>query len=123
MISVLSVNGQVILPTTALMPSVMTVANLATLPRTVPTKFLHQEHHTTMTDLVWGTITNTARGTDHTPIMVPDLGDDTADCSHIPIHAMTKVAVLVGTTQTLLPATIAAHTTLQLMDAPVTPLP
>ena len=43
MISVLSVDGQVILAATALMPSVMAVMNLATLPRTVPTRFLHQK--------------------------------------------------------------------------------
>ena len=52
MISALSVDGQVILATTALMPSVMAVMNLGTLPTTVPTKFLHQEHHATMEDLI-----------------------------------------------------------------------
>ena len=53
MINVLSVDRQVILAATAL-SSVMAVMNLATLPRTAPTRFLHQEHHATMEDLVQG---------------------------------------------------------------------
>ena len=81
MIDVLPVDEQVILATTALMPSVMAVINLATLPRTVPTRILHQEHHATMADLVQGIDTPTTRGTDYTPIMVPDIGDITADHS------------------------------------------
>ena len=48
----LSVEEQVILPTTALMPDVMAVLILATLPRAALTRFFHQEHHTTMTDFI-----------------------------------------------------------------------
>ena len=83
MISVLSVDGQVFLPTTAMMPYVMAVTNLATLPRTAPTKFLHQEHHTTTAGLILGIITTTTGGTEHTPIMVPGIRDDTADHSQV----------------------------------------
>ena len=54
MISILSVDGQVILATTALVPSVMSVMNLATLPRTAPTGFLYQEYHGTTEDLIQG---------------------------------------------------------------------
>ena len=39
------------------------------LPRTVPTRFLNQECHTTMTYLIQCIDTPTTRGTDHTPIM------------------------------------------------------
>ena len=73
MISVLAVDKQVILAATALMPSVMAVMNLATLPRTAPTRFLHQEHHATMADLVQGIDTPKTGGIGHTPIMVPDI--------------------------------------------------
>ena len=54
MISVSSVDGQVILVATALMLGVMAVMNLAIFPRTALTRFLHQEHHGTMADLVQG---------------------------------------------------------------------
>ena len=93
---------------------------MATLPRTAPTKFLHQEHHTTTADPVQGIITTTTGGIDNTPSMVPDIGDDTTDCSHTPIHAMTEVTVLEGTLHTLLPATATTQATLQLMDALIT---
>ena len=75
MINVLSVNEQVILAAPDLMLSVMAAMNLATLPRTAPTRFLHQEHHTTMADLAEGIDAPTTRGIDHTPIMVQDVGD------------------------------------------------
>ena len=112
MVSVLCVDGQVILPTNAMMHSVMAVMNVATLSRTTSTIFLHQEHHATMEDLIWGTITIKPKGTDHTPIMVSDTGDNTADHSPTPIHSTTQVPVLEGTSSALLPATAAAHTTL-----------
>ena len=85
MISVLSVDGEVIFATTDLKPSNMAVMNLAILPRIVPTRFLHQEHHASMEDLVQGINTPASRGTDHTPIMVPDIGDITADHSATPL--------------------------------------
>ena len=75
MIDVLFVDEWVILAIPALMPSVMAVMNLTTLPRTAPTRFLHQECHATMADLIQGIDTLTTRGTDHTPIMAPDIGD------------------------------------------------
>ena len=53
--------------TTALMLSVMAVMNLAILPRTAPTRCLHQQHHATMEDLVQGINTPTTEGKDHTP--------------------------------------------------------
>ena len=91
------------------------------LAQDCPHKFLNQEHHAAMADLFQGITKTTTRGTDHTPIMVPDIGNDTADCSHAPIHAMTEVAVLEDTPHTLLLATTAACITLQPMDAPMTP--
>ena len=66
-------------------------------------------------------ITTTTGGTDHTPIMVSDIGDITADHSPAPIHATTEVAVLEGTPCALCPAIAAACTTLRVMDGPVTP--
>ena len=54
------------------MASIMAVMNLATLPRTALTTFLHQEHHATMADLIQGIDTSTARGTDNAPFM--DIG-------------------------------------------------
>ena len=121
MIRILSVDGQVILPATALKPSVRAVMNLATLPRTAPTKLPHQEDHATTADLIWGIITTTTRGTHHNPIMVWDIEDVTADHSPTPIHTTTELAVSEGTPCALLPATTADHTALQLMDAPITP--
>ena len=51
--------------------------------------------------------------------MVPDIGDITANHSHAPVYAMTEVIVLEGTPYALLPATTAACTTIQPMDAPI----
>ena len=121
MISVLAVNGQVTLATTAMMLSVMAVMDLATLPRTAPTRFLHQEHHAITEDLTQGINTLTTGGTAHTPIMVPDIEDITA--AHIPasIHIATEVAALEGTPHALLPGTTTACTALQPMDASVIP--
>ena len=99
-------DGQVILATTALMPSVITVVNL---PRTVPTGFLHQEHNTTMEDLIQDINTPTTRETDHTPIMIPDIGDITEDHSPTPVHTVTEAAASEGTPCTLLPTTTAVH--------------
>ena len=53
--------------------------------------------------------------------MVTDIGAVTADHSPAPIHAMTEVAVLESTSHALLPATRAAHTAVQQMDAPIIP--
>ena len=99
----------------------MVVTNLATLPRTASKKFFHQEHHATTTGLIKDIVTTTTKGTDHTPIMVPDVGDVTADHSLTPIDATMEVAVLEGKSCTPLSATTAAQMTLQLMDPPVTP--
>ena len=73
-----------------------------------------------MADLIQGINTPTTGGTDHTLIMVPDVEDSTADCSHAPIHTTTEVATSEGTHHALLPATAAACATPQLMDAPFT---
>ena len=95
--------------------------NLATLHRTVPTRFLPQEHHATRTDLIQGINISTPKGTDHTPpILVPDMGDISAGHSPATIPTVTKATVLEGTPCTPHPATTAALATLQLMDAPIT---
>ena len=73
-----------------------------------------------MADLIQGIVTTTTGGKDHTPIMVPHIGDITADHSPTPIHTVTETVILEGTLYTLLPATTAACATLQLIDAPVT---
>ena len=78
MIDVLFVDEQVILAANALMPNVMALMNLATLHRTTPTIFFHQEHQTIKTDLIQGINTSNTKMTDHTPIMVPDIGDISA---------------------------------------------
>ena len=120
MIDVLFVDKQVILPATALMPIVMAVMNLDTLPRTAPTRFLYQECHTTTADFILGMVTPTTR-IDHTPIMVPHREDISTGHSPTPIPTMTEAAVLKGTPHAPLPATTAACATLQPMDAPITP--
>ena len=53
--------------------------------------------------------------------MVPDIHDITAYHSSTPINTVTEAAALEGTPHTLLPATAAAHATLQPMDSPITP--
>ena len=116
------VDAQVILAATLLIPTVITVMNLATLCRTSPTRFLPQEHHAPNTDLIHGIDTPTNKGTDHAPSIVQDVGDISAGHSPTAIPTMTEVAVLEGTPHTPLPATTAAHTTLWPMDAAVTPL-
>ena len=98
MIDVFFVDEWVTLATTALMPSVIAVMNLATLHRTVPTRFLPQEHHTTKTDLFQGIDIPTPVGTDHTPpIMVPYMGDILAGHSPKDIPTVTETAVWEGT--------------------------
>ena len=106
--NVLSVDEQVILATTALMPSVIAVMNLATLPRTAPTRFLYQECHATMADLTQGIDKPTTRGTDHTPIIAPDIGYISAGYSPTLIPTVTEAAVLVCTHNTPLAANHAA---------------
>ena len=118
MISVLSLDRQVISAATAMMPSVMAVMSLAILPRTAPTGFLSQENNAPMDDLIQGIDTPTTGGIDHTLIMVPDIGDITVDHSPTPIHTVTEAATLEGTPHAHLLATIAAHAALPLMDAP-----
>ena len=56
-IYVLFVDEWVILAATVPKQSGMTVMSLATLHRTVPTRFLHQEHVTTKTDVIQGIYT------------------------------------------------------------------
>ena len=105
----MSVDEQVIFAATALMSSIVAVMNLATLPRTAPITFLHQEHHATMADLVQGINTPTTRGTDHTPIMAQNIGDISAGHSPASIPTMAEAAVLEGTPCALLPATVVAN--------------
>ena len=86
-----------------------------------PTKFLHQEHHATMADLTQGINTPTTGGTDCPPIMVPDIGDITADHNPAPVHTTTEASALQGTLHAFLPVIRPHHAELQLMDVPVTP--
>ena len=74
-----------------------------------------------MADLTQGIDTPTTRGTDHTPIMAPDIGNITADHSPVPVHTKTEAAALEGTPYTHLPATAAACATIQPIDAPIAP--
>ena len=90
MIDVLSVDEQVILAPTALMPSVMVVINVATLPRTAPARFLQQDHYATIADLTQGINRSTTRGTDHTPIIALDIGDISAGHSPTPFPLQQK---------------------------------
>ena len=61
-----------------------------------------------MADLIQGINTSTTGGTDHTSIMVPDIGDISTGHSPALILTMTEAAVLEGTPHVLPPATIAA---------------
>ena len=102
------------------MPSVMPVMNLAIFPG-----MSQQDSSIRNTTPPWNIsskalIHPTTRETDHTPIMVPDIGDIT-DCSATPFHTITEAAALEGTPHALLPATTAAHATLQPMDTPFIP--
>ena len=74
-----------------------------------------------MEDLFQGINTPATRETDHTPIVVPGIGDITADYSPTPILTVTEAGALEGTPCALLPATTAVHATPQPMDAPITP--
>ena len=120
MIDVLFVDAQVMLAATDLMPSVMAAMNLASLCSTTPTRFLLQEHNATKKDLIQGihTHTHTTKRTDHTPIMVPDIGDISAGHSPTDFPTMTEAKVLEGIPHAPLSATTTAHTYLWLMDAP-----
>ena len=80
--------------TTSLMPSVMAVKNLDTLPRTALTRFLHQEYHTTMADPVQGTDTPTNGGTDYSPIMAQGIGDISEDHSTTSIPSTIEATLL-----------------------------
>ena len=108
------------LATTALMPRFMAVMILSILPSTAPTIFLNQECYATTKDLVQSINTPVTKGTDHTPIMVPDTGDISGGHSPANVPNTRISGVLEFTPHTLLPATVAAHNTLQAMDAPIT---
>ena len=97
----------------------MVEMKLDTLPRTVLTRFLQEECHATMTDLIQGINTPTTGGTDHTPIMAPNMRDVSGGHSPTPIPTMMETSVLEGILP--LPATTAVCATLQPMDAPITP--
>ena len=89
--------------------------------KTVPTKFLPQQHHSTRTGLVPGHGTPTHRGTDHTPpTMDTDMAGISTSHNHTQIPTMTGVAAVTGGTHhTLHPATTAVHVAFCLMDAPI----
>ena len=74
-----------------------------------------------MEDFIQVNDTPTTKGTDHTPIMVPDIGDISAGHNPTPVPTTTEAAALEGTLCNPLPATAAAYTALQPMDTPVTP--
>ena len=104
------------------MQSVTAAMNLATLHKTAPTKFPHQAHHTTRTDINQDINIPTSKETDHLPpTMVTDMGDISIEHNHTAILTMTgAAAVLEGTHCTPHPAITAAHATLWLMDATIT---
>ena len=114
----LFVDEHVILATTALMCSVTAMMNSATLHKTAPPRFLHQEHHATMTGLIPGHDTSTPKGTSHnSPTMGTDMGDISANHNHIFIPTMTRAAAVTeGTHCTPHPATTVAHTIFWPMD-------
>ena len=121
MINVLFVNALVILAATALMPGVMVVMNLATWCKTAPTTFLPQEHHATRNrSHSKHQYTHNQRGTDHTPIMVPDIGDISAGHSPATVPISTKAAALEGTPHAPLPSITAACTALWSMVGHIT---
>ena len=104
-----------------MMPSVMAVKNLATLSRSAPTRLLHQQHHVTTEDLTQGTDTqHNQRDRSHSYYGPRHRRHYSRSQSH-PIHTVAEAAALEGTPHALLPATTAAHTALQPMDAPITP--
>ena len=72
-----------------------------------------------MEDLIQNINTLTTGGTDHSPVMIPDIGDITADHSPTPIYDVTEAATSEGTPHALLIAITAAPTALQLMDVPI----
>ena len=63
----------------------------------------------------------TTRGTDHTPIMAPDIGDISSGHTPAPTPTVTEAAILEGTSHAPLPVTAAACATPQPMDTPITP--
>ena len=83
-----------------------------------PTRFLHQEHHSSMEDFIQDIDTPTPVGSNHFPIMFKDIAEITVDHSPTPVCTVTETTTLKGTPHTPLPATATACTTLQLMDAP-----
>ena len=91
MIGILFVDEWVILSSTALMCSIMAVKNLATLHRTMQTRFPPQDHHITKTDFIQGINIPIPKGTDHTPpIMVPYMGDISASDNPTAIPTVTE---------------------------------
>ena len=78
MIDVLFVDSQVILATTFPVPSVTAVMNLATLHKTVETRFLSQENNATRTGLIPAHDTPTCKGTDNNLLTINTQGF----CSH-----------------------------------------
>ena len=119
MISVLFVDRMVILAATALMHSVMAVMTLTILPRTAPTKSLHQEHHATTEDLVQGIDTpTTGRAKSHS-YGPRHRWHYSRSQSHPCLHCkLQQKPQLQKAHSTLLPATTAALAALQPMDAP-----
>ena len=120
MIDFLFVGKQVILATNAPIYSVTAAMNFTTVHRTAPTRFLPQEHHATKTDLIQGIGIPTTKGKNHTPpVMVPVMGDISANHNPAAIPTVTRAAVSEGTHCIPHPATTAACTTLRPMDAPI----
>ena len=70
---------------------------------------------------IQGSDTPPTRGTDHTPSMLLDKGDITADHSPAPIYTVPEAAALESTSHVHFILTTAAHTTLQLMEDSIIP--
>ena len=80
---------------TALMHSVTDVMNLATLYRSPPKRFCHQEHHATKTGLSQGNDTPTTKGTDDTtPSMGTYMEDISIDHNHATVPTVTGAAAV-----------------------------
>ena len=101
-------------------PATPSAMNLATLYRTILTRFQPQEHHTTRTDLIQGINIPIPKGTDHIPpTMFTDMGDISTDHNPIAIPTTTGAAVSEGTHHVPHPATTAACTTLWPMNSSI----
>ena len=110
---------QATLVSTVSMHNVITMKTLATLPRTVQRRSLHQKHHITMTGYAPVHVTITAVGTDPSPLTTDiDKEDSLTGQDHTAKLNMAEApANLREMYPTSHPANAASHTTHQLTNA------